>query len=574
VPDFVEAEPIEPEPMEPDSTVPDSVEAEPIQPDLMQSESTETDSGMSDRLEHLGARKTPDSVEVSVTGTESQAEVEPSPDDETPAAPSGSDENEANPGDDETPAAPSGSDENEANPGDDKIITQCQPISGAKATKSTVKTPSADRHKTRISIIVPTAADGKHMLENLLISVARHANEPDRELIVIDNASLDSTYSYLEQLRTDRFMNIRVITNNENRGFAASVNQGLDLARGTYAFVIHNDVTLRSDAPGKLADLMDRNPEAALMGPVTPVTVHQEQRYHQPDENPDVVRYTEVLDSFAIMMRRNMRLRFDERYQMSWFEDVDLCNTAWQNGQKVAIARGVLVDHLGGATSTVLGCGYMGRCYWKNMSRFNEKWGAEPNLPYFGEGTSPIFQLITISEIINPYYPEARLLAKAGQLLTSETRNDILSSSHAQADLFALIRLMMVLDVRDVLRQLEEQLDLSQPDENLLYELMEFYYQRHIYSRAMNYLSQLEAYQRSFRFRLMELRILMGDKKLEEATDLLNELLSERPATPELYKITGDIHLYYGNKKEANHFYLLAHQADPFRFSERRDLAF
>jgi GT2 family glycosyltransferase/tetratricopeptide (TPR) repeat protein len=439
---------------------------------------------------------------------------------------------------------------------------------------STQKINLSDPKHVRISLIVPTAADGKYMLENLLISVARHANQPDRELIVIDNASLDSTYKYLEQLRTDRFMNIRVITNNENRGFAAAVNQGLDLARGNYAFVLHNDVTLNGDAPGKLADLMDLNAEIALMGPVTAVTMHQEQRLPQPDENAEAVRYTEVLDSFALMMRRSARLRFDERYQMAWFEDIDLCNTAWQSGFKVAIARGVLVDHLGGATSTVLGCGHLGRSYWNNMARFNKKWTTEPDLPYFGEGTSPIFQLITISEIINPYYPEARLLARAGQLLTSETRNDIVSAVHAPADLFALIRLMMVMDVRDVLRQLEEQLDMSQPDETLLYQLIEFYYQKHIYSRSMNYLSQMEPYQRSFRFRMMELRIFMGDKKLEEATDLLNDLLAERPATPELYKIAGDIHMYYGNKKEANHFYLLAHQADPFRYSERRDLVY
>jgi GT2 family glycosyltransferase len=441
-------------------------------------------------------------------------------------------------------------------------------------TTVSVNKSSSDSHRIRISIIVPTTADGKHMLENLLISVARHANQPDRELIVVDNASLDGTYSYLKQLHKDRFMNIRVITNNVNRGFAASVNQGLDLARGTYAFVIHNDVTLTSDAPGKLADLMDSSSEVALMGPVAAVTMHQEQRLPQPDSNPDALRFSEVLDSFAIMLRRSAQLRFDERYQMAWFEDVDLCTLAWQSGYKVAIARGVLVEHLGGATSTVVGCGHLGRCYWKNTARFNEKWGAEPDLPYFGEGTSPIFQLITISEIINPYYPEARLLARASQLLSSETRHDIIKATHARADLFALIRLMMVLDVRDVLRQLEDQLDTSHPDETLLYQLIEFYYQKHIYSRSMNYLKQLEPHQRSFRFRLMELSILMGDKKLEEATDLLNELLTERPAAPELYKIAGDIHLFYGNKKEASRFYLLAHQADPFRFSERRDLVY
>ena len=431
---------------------------------------------------------------------------------------------------------------------------------------------AADPNATRISIIIPTTGDGKRLLESALVSLSRHAMMPDRELIVIDNASLDETYRYLNQLRKDRFMNIRIITNPENKGFAASVNQGMDIARGSYVFVMHNDVHLTCDAPGKLADLMDIFDDIDVMGPVSGVSLNPDQRMHQPESDPEALRYADYADSFAMLIRRTTAARFDERFETAYFEDVDFCQQIRNRGRRIAVARGIGVDHRGGATAAVLGVEPNGPQYWKNLAQFNEKWGTEPKMPFFGDETSPVFQLITISETINPYYPEKELVQLAQRLLTSETRHELVQTRHARADLYALIRLMMVLDVRDVLRQLEQQLAELDLDDQLRYELIDFYYRKHIYSRGEKYLSELPASRMHFEFRLLQLRILMGDKKLEEAAVLLNRLMDERPAHPELFKITADLHKFSGNRDEAAKFYLLAHQANPFVYSPRRDL--
>ncbi|MCH8523592.1 MAG: glycosyltransferase [Balneolales bacterium] len=437
-----------------------------------------------------------------------------------------------------------------------------------KSKPVTVTDPS----ETRISVVVPTTGDGKRLLEAAFIALSRHSVLPDRELIVVDNASLDETYRYLNQLRKDRFMNIRVITNPENKGFAAAINQGIDVARGEYVFVMHNDVHVNSDAPGQLADLMDIFDDIDVMGPVAGVSLNPEQRMHQPESDAESLRYADYVDSFAMLIRRNAGVRFDERFEAAYFEDVDFCQQIRNRGRKVAIARGIGVDHRGGATSAVLGIEPNGPQFWKNLAQFNEKWQSAPKIPYFGEEASPIFQLITISETINPFYPEKEMVQLAQRLLTSETRHEIVQSRHARSDLYALIRLMMVLDLRDVLRQLEQQLDDLDLDDQLRHELIDFYYRKHIYSRGEKYLNELPDSRKHFEFRLLQLRILMGDKKLEEAAVLLNRLIEERPAHPELFKITADLHKLSGNRDEAAKFYLLAHQANPFVYSPRRDL--
>src|SRR5947209_1984173 len=56
------------------------------------------------------------------------------------------------------------------------------------------------------------------------------------ETIVIDNNSTDNTQAVLAD-----FPFVRVITNEENLGFAAANNQGAALARGTYLLLLNND---------------------------------------------------------------------------------------------------------------------------------------------------------------------------------------------------------------------------------------------------------------------------------------------------------------------------------------------
>ena len=61
------------------------------------------------------------------------------------------------------------------------------------------------------------------------------------ELIIIDDASLDGSKEFLEQFPDDR---IRLIRNDEQQGYAKSVNRGVNSAKGEFLVLLNNDLVL------------------------------------------------------------------------------------------------------------------------------------------------------------------------------------------------------------------------------------------------------------------------------------------------------------------------------------------
>lgn len=426
--------------------------------------------------------------------------------------------------------------------------------------------PKSYSKKPRISVIIPTTIDGKALLERTIISLSTKADKEDRELIIVDNASLDDTYEYLNQLKRENFMQIRVITNAENFGFARAVNQAMAIARGDYLLIMHNDVTIDTDVPGKLADLMDVHLEVTTLGPLTKVTWCDEQRRKSVDPDEMAIRKNRVIDSFCMMLRKSKALKFDERYGLAHFDDMDYCLEDAKNGGVIAIATGIKVNHLGGSTTSVIGRESYSRPYWKNASEFETKWDALPQLAPFTEDDMEIEKLTMISELLNPFYPEGHLIDLANQIMTSEVRNDIIKGKYTVSQHVALIRLMMILDMRDLARLLEDKLDPHEFDETLVQQLIDFYYQKNIYSRSLKYLEKIDHSKKPFSFKLIELKVYMGAREIDKASNLLTELIREVPTHPDLFKITSDIHKLQGNRSEADQFYAMAHQTDPYTY--------
>lgn len=426
--------------------------------------------------------------------------------------------------------------------------------------------PKSYSKKPRISVIIPTTIDGKALLERTIISLSTKADKEDRELIIVDNASLDDTYEYLNQLKRENFMQIRVITNAENFGFARAVNQAMAIARGDYLLIMHNDVTIDTDVPGKLADLMDVHLEVTTLGPLTKVTWCDEQRRKSVDPDEMAIRKNRVIDSFCMMLRKSKALKFDERYGLAHFDDMDYCLEDAKNGGFIAIATGIKVNHLGGSTTSVIGRESYSRPYWKNASEFETKWDALPQLAPFTEDDMEIEKLTMISELLNPFYPEGHLIDLANQIMTSEVRNDIIKGKYTVSQHVALIRLMMILDMRDLARLLEDKLDPHEFDETLVQQLIDFYYQKNIYSRSLKYLEKIDHSKKPFSFKLIELKVYMGAREIDKASNLLTELIREVPTHPDLFKITSDIHKLQGNRSEADQFYAMAHQTDPYTY--------
>ncbi|MDZ7716630.1 MAG: glycosyltransferase [Balneolaceae bacterium] len=409
---------------------------------------------------------------------------------------------------------------------------------------------------------------GKPALEQCLVSLSEHTDPAAKELIIIDNASLDDTHDYLEELREKNFFNCSIITNKQNKGFAASVNQGLDAAHGQYACILHNDVQFNNDAIDQLKEYMELYPNYAILGPLTNKTLNPDQSTRTADDHSGDITKAEYLDSFCMMVRTDADLRMDESYELSFFEDIDFCFQARKKGHRVGIASGITVEHYYGTTTFALNLDTESDQYWKNVSYFNDKWGVEVYSEEELKSHSTFDQLLMLDELVNPLYPEQAIKDYFEELFTDELKTEMMRSQHDEETLCRLVHLMMVMEEREIMRRLEDRLNDVELPASLIYQLVRFYYNRNIYSRCLHYLDQLKAEQQSLQSELYRLKIRVNEKELEQAIPKLTDLLDRYPSNPELYKLAGDVHSFEGNEEEAKSFYQIAQQIDPFRYTE------
>lgn len=79
-----------------------------------------------------------------------------------------------------------------------------------------------------ISIVIPVY-NAERFIEKAIESICNQSYK-NIEIIVIDDGSIDESLQIIKSIRDDR---IRIISR-ENRGLIASLNEGINLSRGSY----------------------------------------------------------------------------------------------------------------------------------------------------------------------------------------------------------------------------------------------------------------------------------------------------------------------------------------------------
>ena len=81
------------------------------------------------------------------------------------------------------------------------------------------------------------------------------------EIIIIDNASTDGSVEFIEEfIRSPNYpIDIILIRNDENLGFAPAVNQGIEIAKSEYIYSVNNDVELEWNALEEIIKAMDES---------------------------------------------------------------------------------------------------------------------------------------------------------------------------------------------------------------------------------------------------------------------------------------------------------------------------
>ena len=216
--------------------------------------------------------------------------------------------------------------------------------------------PSISDPGQRVSAVIVTY-DSAAVIADCLASLSGV-----REVIVVDNASTDTTLEAVQAARRDA----AIVKIGENIGFGSAANEGLRRVTGEFALLVNPDAALSPDALGQLVAAADRYPKAAALAPVLVNAQGEIERSHNaslierdamPRKRTDPVPEGDVCASFlsgAVMLLRKRALDeaglFDPAIFL-FYEDDDLCVRLRRAGWSLILVAEAFAHHAGGGSS-------------------------------------------------------------------------------------------------------------------------------------------------------------------------------------------------------------------------------
>ena len=228
----------------------------------------------------------------------------------------------------------------------------------------------ADR--VELSIIIVNYNSGA-LTHSCIESLLMHDLPKKTEILVVDNNSHDDSVPFL---RSD-FPEVTVIENQENKGLAAAVNQGLMVGKGEYFLLLNPDIIAFPGAVVTLVDYLKKNPSVGVAGGklVSPngklqfsafrfytlMTIiyrrtflgrtrrgrEAVRRFLMRDYNHDNAHPAQWLMGSCMALRGSAVTAvggMDENFFL-YFEDVDWCRRFWEKGWRVMYVPSAMFSH-------------------------------------------------------------------------------------------------------------------------------------------------------------------------------------------------------------------------------------
>ncbi len=213
-------------------------------------------------------------------------------------------------------------------------------------------------------------------------------------LILVDNGSDEPARGVMERARRGRPDRVRIMRNDDNRGFVVAVNQGLAVTSAPYVCLLNNDAFV---TPGWLSGMIraaESDPSIGLVNCevdtyrsiVPPANLDET----APGENSGEVLDLDHTSGTCLLIKRrviDVVGGLDEAYGMGHWEDNDYSRRAEEVGFRAVRALGVRVQHRLSASFDLIP-GWQGGAF-VNRDRFYARWGRpEVILVPVGSGTS------------------------------------------------------------------------------------------------------------------------------------------------------------------------------------------
>lgn len=251
-----------------------------------------------------------------------------------------------------------------------------------------------DRNMVRLTSIIILSFNTMKLLQECIESVRQYTREGTYEIIVVDNGSSDGSAQWL-LLQKD----VRLIINEENKGFPAGCNQGLKIAVGTEILLLNSDTVVTKFWLDNMLRALYSKPCIGAVGCVTNncpnwqnITTdyknmeemqHFAVQYNRSDKNKWYPWFK--LIGYCLLFKRIVFDRvgnMDEGFSPGNFEDDDYCLRMRLVGYELLLLKDTFIHHYGSASFLPQGNEKQTKASKqkfvalniRNEHRFREKW--------------------------------------------------------------------------------------------------------------------------------------------------------------------------------------------------------
>lgn len=219
-----------------------------------------------------------------------------------------------------------------------------------------------------LSIII-VSYNNPEILENTIRSILEIIIFPNKELIIVDNASKDSNVHMVRK----EFPTVKLLESDKNLGFSKACNIGASKAEGEYLLFVNSDITLTENPIPQMVNIFKKNKDCGIIG----CQLFNKDGSLQPSYfrfpsllmrfiqltglkklvlylnsdlrfNKETIFSVDFVSGAFLMIERNFFLKigcFDEDYFM-YLEDADLCYRSKLAGKKNLIYNFSKIIHL------------------------------------------------------------------------------------------------------------------------------------------------------------------------------------------------------------------------------------
>jgi len=205
--------------------------------------------------------------------------------------------------------------------------------------------------------------NGKQDTEQCIESIYKNTSYKNFEIVLVDNGSNDGSVEMLKKLQKCKKIH-QLVLNRENNGFGGGNNQGMEVAKGDYLFLLNNDTFVTKNWLRNIVKVAESRKDIGIVGPHFPLVQDPEFVFgggYTDDAGRAVNMYNrkdmavEQVSGGAFLIKRELFAKigfFDEGFFPIYFEEADYCARARKAGFKVFYTlKSKILHNEGAATS-------------------------------------------------------------------------------------------------------------------------------------------------------------------------------------------------------------------------------